>query len=1180
MAKKKTVCLLMCLCVLLQMLQPVGVRAEEIQTEMQEEIEETFTENIVEEITEASTEESIEEIQNVSIEDGVAIITEENTDEITNTPIEDNIAVITEETDEGAMEISEDYTHTDENGNVFIYTLDENSQAVIKGITLSGAVLVVPAELDGYVVVSVENGNASAVTNPDVYIPELIVSCASVAPNAFVGLSIGTLTMAEGITGMNGYADTGTGHIWKQFGNCTIEHVNYNAANIQVTIPWAVSGPPEVLGIFAGSEIGSVSFGENVESIVPFLFCGATLQMDELSINVPKIGARAFCGENIYIGNLILEEDVNVLEESPYSSTTYHYYEQFAGAKISNVTLKASDMTLEHTLLPAASVNVRGPFYVSEIGGFVIGENVGTITELLFYNANMNMETLEIHVPEIGAFAFAGTDISIGNLIIGSEVETFAESYFSTSTNHRYNQFLYAAIGEVIYLAVSAELTHTSANASVDYTYGMFYEAEIGNLVMGEGVDSIPEYLFNNAKMDLESLTLNAREIGAHAFSGANISIGTLTIGQDVEVFPASYFSTSASHEYQQFAASNIGTLYYYAPAASLSHTTGISTLTSIYGIFQKAEIDEAYIGENVEIIPEYLFDSAVMELDSLTINAREVGANAFAGASISIGTLTIGPDVEIFAESYISTVSSHNYKQFAAATIGKVNYEAVRAELTHTAAKGATGSVYGMFCKSDIGNVAIGEDVEVIPEYLFDSAQMTLEELYLNVREVGANAFYGNSISIGTLTIGEDVEEFSESYYSTVSSHKYLQFGYTTIGTVNFLPEALVLSNDIATISTTSSFNAPFKGCTVGMLNISDDVASIPGYLFMNAKMTLENLVVKAERVGTYAFYGSDISIGELTIGENVSAFLTDLSGKSAAFGYNGITTLNYNATAAGMDSPKTGTYGPFYYADIVTLNVGENVAFIDSYFFRNNTFTNSSVYTLTADDNHKAQTLKNSYLPVSANLSIHYNSNFKTYFEYDAGSISWLCMDYLIQDGYGDVVYDEETGTYNVEVFKHCSVCGYSVTELEEADTSYELYLSIPLGISLNLDVANFTYTGSDVIYAYGILGNVYDGITISVNTDAQGFGTAQKGNDAVDMSEYFSVYIEGKTDYLISADLLLQNAQIVAGGSTENLNMGEIEVSVDAVELLKNGIGIYEFSIPFTVKLNTVTGEETAE
>lgn len=1168
MKKKKIVCLVICFGFLLQLLQPVTMQAEEPQTEVVEEMTEISTE----ETSEAITEEATEEI----VEDTTEMNTEKIIEEAVEVSAEENIAVITEEiTDESVV-----YTHTDENGNILSYTIDENSQAVIHGITLSGTALTIPTELDGYVVASVENENACVVTNPDISIPELTVSCASVGPNAFTGLNIGTLTMAEGITSFPGYVGTGTEHIWKQFGNCTIGHVIYEVLDMQIVIPQAVAVQPTILGIFAGSDIGTVSFGENVESIAPFLFCGSTLQMDELSIAVPKIGAKAFSGENIHIRNLILEEGVNTLGESPYATTTYHYYEQFAGAVIDNVILNSSTMALEHAVVTAASVTLRGPFYETEIGNLTIGESVGKIPELMFYNAVLYMDALELHVPEIGAFAFAGTDISIGTLTIGSEVETFAESYFSTTTNHRYNQFRYATIGKVDYQAVSANISHVSSNGATDYTYGMFCDAKIGELSIGEGVDSIPEYLFDSAEMDLESLTVNVREIGSNAFSGANISIGTLTIGPDVEVFAESSFSTSASHEYQQFAATDIGTVYYNATAATLSHAVSSSTIVSVYGMFQKAEIDAVYIGENVEVIPEYLFDSATMNLDSLSINTKEIGACAFAGASIAIGTLNIGSDVEIFAESYFSAASSHYYKQFAAATITEVNYEAVSVELTHMATKGATGGVYGMFWKADIGDVTIGANVEVIPEYLFDSANITLDELYLDVREVGANAFYGSTISIGTLTIGEYVEEFSESYYSTTSSHKYLQFGYADIGTVNFLPEALVLSNDIASISTTSTINAPFKKSTIGMLNMSENVTAIPGYLFMDVEMTLDKLTITADSVGASAFYSSDITIGELTIGENVSVFFTDLSGKSAAFGYNEITALNYNATAAGMDSPKTGTYGPFYYADIVNLNFGENVTFIDSCFFRNNTLTNSNVYALTADDNYKTQTLKNSYLPASTNLSIHYNSNFKTYFNYDAGSITWLCTDYLIEDGYGDVMYDEETGAYNIEVFKHCSVCGYSVTELEEADLTYELYLSIPLGISLNLDAVSLTYTGSDVIYAYGTLGNAYEGITVSVDTDAEGYGIAEKEDVTFDVSEKFSAAISGSTEYIISSNTLLKNAQLIESGNMENLNMGELKVSVDAMELLKKGLGTYEIPVPVTIELNLVANEETVE
>lgn len=203
MEKKKIVCLVICFGFLLQFLQPVTMQAEETQTEVMEEMTEISTEETSESITEEATEKIVEDTTEMN--------TEKIIEEVAEVSTEENIAVITEEiTEEPVI-----YTHTDENGNILSYTIDENSQAVIHGITLSGAALTIPAELDGYVVASVENENACVVTNPDISIPELTVSCASVGPNAFTGLNIGTLTMAEGITSFPGYVGTGTEHIWK-----------------------------------------------------------------------------------------------------------------------------------------------------------------------------------------------------------------------------------------------------------------------------------------------------------------------------------------------------------------------------------------------------------------------------------------------------------------------------------------------------------------------------------------------------------------------------------------------------------------------------------------------------------------------------------------------------------------------------------------------------------------------------------------------------------------------------------------------------------------------------------------------------------------------------------------------------------------------------------------------------
>ena len=1143
---------------------------QDSQTELALEIEKN---NESEQISES--EQSLEIEQNTEIKqisEAEQILETENTIQLENIASMEvaEIEVLSEiEAIEESTEVIT-YTHTDVNGNVFTYYLDENGQAVIFEITLSGSALTIPAELDGYVIASVENEKSCVITNPEVMIPELTIACASVGANALKGLSIGTLTLAEGIKSFSGYVEVATGHIWKQFGDSTIETLVIEVTDFEMIIPQETTLHPNVQGIFAGSQIGAIVFHEDIERIPPFLFCGAILQIEELTLSVPVIGAMAFYGEDIHIENLILEESVTTFEESPYSTAVHHHYEQFGENEINSVTLLSTTTQLGYQMQTSAVTNFNGPFYGAELGDLMIGENVSVIAELLFQNVSLSMDRLELHVQELGAYAFSGTNISFGTLVIGSEVQIFAESYYSTTINHYYEQFSAIKVENLVYEAPDVKLSYVKDKGTITTVYGMFRQAEIGTLTIRENVEGIPEYLFDSAKMSLEELYVNAKEIGASAFSGADISIGILTIGEDVEVFGESYYSTATSHEYNQFAATTIGKVCYDAKLAELSHVVSTSSVKTVYGMFRQAKIGLLTIGEQVERIPEYLFDSAKMSLEELYVNAEEIGAYAFSGTNISIGMLTIGEDVKIFAESYYSTIISHEYNQFAATTIDTVCYNAKSAELSHVKGKGTTFSVYGMFQQAKIGLLTIGEQVESIPEYLFAEAKIDLENLTLNVKEIGASAFSGSNISIGTLTIGANVEIFSESYFSTISSHEYMQFAYTKIGTLRFLPAALVLTNDVATMSSTSNVESPFMSSEITILELSENVISIPNYIFQDAEMTLDSLTITADSVGASAFHSSDISIGELIIAENVSAFITDLSGKSLAFAYNTIDKVFYNATAAGMDSPKTGTYGPFRSADINTFSIGENVTFLDNYLLRSNAFKDCYVYGITTNDTHKAQTFKTSYLPDSENLRIHYNSELKSYFADGAEHTEWLCMEYLIQDGYGDVLYDEESGTYNIEVFKHCSVCGYEVVELEEADLTYELYLSIPVEIALTLDAEHMTYTGSESIYAYGRLGNAYTGIRIHIDEDAKEYGNAQKGTEIFDISSSLSMDISGSKECAYTTAQLQENADFIGNNRIEECNTGEIQVSVGAVELLQNGIGTYEIPVPLFIEI----------
>ena len=377
------------------------------ETEQTEEIEQDSQTELVLEIEKnneseqiSESEQSLEIEQNTEIKqisEAEQILETENTIQLENIASMEvaEIEVLSEiEAIEESTEVIT-YTHTDVNGNVFTYYLDENGQAVIFEITLSGSALTIPAELDGYVIASVENEKSCVITNPEVMIPEFTIACASVGANALKGLSVGTLTLAEGIKSFSGYVEVATGHIWKQFGDSTIETLVIEVTDFEMIIPQETTLHPNVQGIFAGSQIGAIVFHEDIERIPPFLFCGAILQIEELTLSVPVIGAMAFYGEDIHIENLILEESVTTFEESPYSTAVHHHYEQFGENKINSVTLLSTTTQLGYQMQTSAVTNFNGPFYGAELGDLMIGENVSVIAELLFQNVSLSMDRLD-----------------------------------------------------------------------------------------------------------------------------------------------------------------------------------------------------------------------------------------------------------------------------------------------------------------------------------------------------------------------------------------------------------------------------------------------------------------------------------------------------------------------------------------------------------------------------------------------------------------------------------------------------------------------------------------------------------------------------------------------------------------------------------------------------------------
>lgn len=1163
-------------------------------------------------------------------------------------------------------------SYTDEKGNEFTYELDGEGNATVTAIRVSGQPLEVPAVIDGAAVCAVENGTGCVVTNPLTRIEELTVNGdIRIGVKAFSGLTIGTLTIGEGVNRFSVYSPDDYTHYWQQFASSSIDRVVYEAVEIPIAIPVNTPQNTNNYGPFDQAQVREAVFGANVKLIPEFLFKDAFLDLDELTVNAERIGAEAFAGSGIRITKLTLGEDVKTLEQKSDGMALNFYWCQFKGAKIGTLRLESAGLGLGHTKAPTSSMSPFGPFCFATVDHFEIGDRVTRIPEYFLCQATLAQDELTVNVPYIGAYAFGMENISIGTLTIGEKAETFGESYFTTQSTHYYCQFLSANIGTLRFLPGALGLQNEKGIGLTNSVYAPFHGATVGSLVIGDGVWKIPEYFLDNARLEMEELTINVPEIGGHAFSGPDISFGTLTIGENVTNFSETFISTDLEHYWNHFQNCTIGHLNYLPPAAATTHAnTGMGSLGSdIFPPFQNAVIGDLTLAQDIACIPDYLFYKAKFTKDELTLDVPVLGAFSFSGPDIHIRSLTIGGGVTAFSLAPDSTSAHLRWQQFDSSTIDELHYNAPNAQTAGFS--GDDKYYFGPFCKSKIGHLYLGSGVEQIPNYCFASACLTQEELELHVPVVCPGAFNSTAIQIGVLTLGEEVEQFP--YLKPYTLSYFRQFANTKIGTVRLLSPHIQTS--------VSCYKGPFENSTINGLEIGEKTEVIPDNLFLDARMTVGELTLEDISVGYMAFSSRNNKFETLNIGGEVlysgmgkytgipaysmnvfeGAKITDLnyngsgtpalwtksSGASGMFAEAVITRLNIGERAEQIPagwfrdavmtldeltvpcgwsaysfsspsikitrlnlvgdfaqlSPSSGNdYGfrkntigtvyydipdlkfnvgasvagsPFYEAKITDFIVGEDVVFLDDGLLRKCSFTDCHVYAVGASAGYKGQTLEDSYLPSCKNLYVHYNSDFKDYFQRKSESAAWLCLDYLEEES-RNKVYKEETGEYVLEILNKCSVCGFCITTEEELDDTYEIYLSLPVGIGLTFGPEKRAYEGNAAVYAYGRLGNAYGGVRVYVDTEREGYGTAAKAAadgageaETVDILAHLSAGF-GAGGSVFSPEELSQNKTAADNGDEALPYEKRLQVSVDGLAFWESGPGSYCVPIPLKIEL----------
>lgn len=450
-----------------------------------------------------------------------------------------------------------------------------------------------------------------------------------------------------------------------------------------------------------------------------------------------------------------------------------------------------------------------------------------------------------------------------------------------------------------------------------------------------------------------------------------------------------------------------------------------------------------------------------------------------------------------------------------------------------------------------------IGENVTAIPNGCFLAATLHATKLDLDGVAIGYGAFMNGEIHIEELTLGQNVTSL-DIYKDQMNC-----FVKATIDKLYYNITAIS-----PTWSTSTSAYGMFSGANVGELQIGDDVEQIPAFMFRGMVLNQETLVLPCAW-SYYSFASANITLKNLILNGNVDS-INALSYKNNGFHGNVIENVLYDIPAATFDSDNYSTYGPFTGATITNFTIGEHVTYLDNFLLRGISVTNFYVYPIRATESHLNQTFTSSYMAKCQNLYVHYNSDFKAYFAKNATNQSWLCLDYF-DISYGDKVYDAENEVYIRELSKKCSVCGYEETGYEELDPSYNVYLSIPLEISLDFDKEKKAYVGSGEVYAYGTLGSAYEGVKITIPDTVETYGVANKEGISYSIKEYYHPTFEGLGDTLTyTANALLNNQTNHDNGQTQELQTSNLQLSVDAIGLLTGGVGQYTIGVPLRLEL----------
>ena len=470
-------------------------------------------------------------------------------------------------------------------------------------------------------------------------------------------------------------------------------------------------------------------------------------------------------------------------------------------------------------------------------------------------------------VTTIGSSAFWSCDGFTGDLVIPNSVTTIGELAFGY------------CIGFTGILTIGNSVTSIGDGAFLNCS------GFTGSLTIGNSVTSIGNYAFEGCSGFTGNLTIgnSVTLIGDRAFNNCSGFTGSLTIGNSVTTISGSAFYGCSGFLEVHYNATNCDDIF--DIVAPFSYCGG--TLV---------------IGENVERIPNYLFEYANFTGDLVIPNSvTTIGNSAFQYCSGFTGNLTIGNSVTTIGSSafqYCSGFTGNLTIGNSVTTIGNYAFQGCSGftgSLTIPNSLTTIGSMAFRNCSGFTGSLTIGNSVTTIGGSAFQGCSGFTGSLTIpnSVTSIGSQAFRNCIGFAGNLTIGNSVTEIgSQAFYgcSGFTGSLIIPNSVTWISGQAFqncsgFNSSLTIGHSVTTIG-----ESAVSGCSgfTGSLTLGNSLTSIHYYAFQDCSGFTGELVIpnSVTWLGYSAFRNCTGFTGNLTIGNSIATI-----GGSAFYGCSGFT-------------------------------------------------------------------------------------------------------------------------------------------------------------------------------------------------------------------------------------------------------------------------------------------------